>query len=573
MNVLAQMVLFALLADPASFQQSVVKIVFHGGHSQVLRSGSGLVVGSSDQSFFVATVAELFDGEDYTSIAVRFHPAIDRLARKAKSEVYWDAGLPHERRAPRSMFAILEVLGPKPSGVEVARLCRADQIGRIDSPVRTGLLMSSAHNASHWNRTRVKFESRRGRFLWFDHATERGESGSPLFVDNCVVALAVGTDGKQGYAVLLGALIDELRGREAISTVYVSDKENQRSRARRKLRLRHELDPTTDQKAYWQAVAEGNSALVRLFIEAGFGPDSKNQQGNGALHVAGENDDRHMINMLRRHGVRRDLQNADRETVWHILARRGSVDILSDLLPGGTSINARDACHRTPLMVALLHGQVKIARRFVQVNGVDINTRDLLGQAPLHVIVRSGASKESANAMPDRCRPLAPGQALPIELLDLLLQRPDVDVNAKDDTGMTPLHYAVDVGIPMSVSRLLQHPKTKINLTDAGGRTALHLAAGGPREDILVQVLNHAQVDASARDHYGDTPLHYAVRNPDEKKASENARAFLRAGRGNWCAPGHNGQTVLTGKSKIAELLHRPKCASTTAKIECREVP
>lgn len=101
-----------------------------------------------------------------------------------------------------------------------------------------------------------------------------------------------------------------------------------------------------------------------------------------------------------------------------------------------------------------------------------------------------------------------------------------MDVNAKDEYGLTPLHHACDVNNTNAVTQLLSIPGIKINTRDNNGQTPLHYVrvnnnsesdldnastASFPSSASFVpQLLAFPGVKVNPKDNDGYTPLHYA---------------------------------------------------------------
>ena len=83
------------------------------------------------------------------------------------------------------------------------------------------------------------------------------------------------------------------------------------------------------------------------------------------------------------------------------------------------------------------------------------------------------------------------------------------DVNAKDDNGWTPLHFAVYYG-HKEIVELLIAKGADVNAKDKNGWTPLHLAAENGRKQVA-ELLIAKGADVNAKDKNGWTPLHLAV--------------------------------------------------------------
>ena len=95
-----------------------------------------------------------------------------------------------------------------------------------------------------------------------------------------------------------------------------------------------------------------------------------------------------------------------------------------------------------------------------------------------------------------------------IEEVRYLLETKDVDVNAKDKNGVTPLHEAADRGLA-DIAELLIAGGANVNAEDYDGNTPLHLAIGGGHAEIArLLVIQGANVNA--KDNYGMSPRQIA---------------------------------------------------------------
>lgn len=84
------------------------------------------------------------------------------------------------------------------------------------------------------------------------------------------------------------------------------------------------------------------------------------------------------------------------------------------------------------------------------------------------------------------------------------------DVNAGDEDGRTPLHYAANFSCEPGVLRVLVAAGADVNARDRKGTTPLHLACSRDLSPEIPQVLLAAGADPKAKDRLGSTPLDIA---------------------------------------------------------------
>jgi ankyrin repeat protein len=115
-----------------------------------------------------------------------------------------------------------------------------------------------------------------------------------------------------------------------------------------------------------------------------------------------------------------------------------------------------------------------------------------------------------------------PSRATPEDDLLLAARRDDghrlmtllvrgVDPNVRDATGQTALHIALKDDSEKALASLLKHPQLDVNAANGAGETPLMLAAIAGRLEVARQLAERgAQINRE-----GWTPLHYACSGPD----------------------------------------------------------
>ena len=79
-----------------------------------------------------------------------------------------------------------------------------------------------------------------------------------------------------------------------------------------------------------------------------------------------------------------------------------------------------------------------------------------------------------------------------------------VDVNAKDEEGWTPLHFAAESNKNPEVITTLIKAGADVNAKGEWGHTPLYLAACNENPEVLTLLIN-AGADVSAKDKWGHT--------------------------------------------------------------------
>ena len=172
---------------------------------------------------------------------------------------------------------------------------------------------------------------------------------------------------------------------------------------------------------------------------------------------------------------------------------------------------------KPPLHYALTLNSREVALTLLARRDVSVNTRDSSGRTPLHIVVGT--------------------RGIPIDLLDVLLSRSDLDVNARTplqtgrntarlltaeewagpDEGLNALMLSVRSSDGMAIAqRLLRDRRFDLNARDANGNTLLHhvvIQHPSFASALIEAIFNTGRVDANLVNNRGLAPLLLAV-NP-----------------------------------------------------------
>lgn len=208
---------------------------------------------------------------------------------------------------------------------------------------------------------------------------------------------------------------------------------------------------------WFRASRENDVAALKKFISGKFPADTRNAEGDSALHAAAA------------------------------AGAQGSADFL---LNRGLAVDLRGAAERTPLMAAVLGDQTGMVRWLLR-QGADPGLKDKDGFKPLMLAVREG-------------RPGAVGELAAYNREDLdaalllaaLVGRADVidaltnfgaSVYARMEDGRTPLMIAAENGHVEAVKLLLDIGASRFT-TDPDGRTAADMATASGHPEVAALI-------------------------------------------------------------------------------------
>lgn len=234
------------------------------------------------------------------------------------------------------------------------------------------------------------------------------------------------------------------------------------------------------------------------------------------------------------------------------------------------NLNDWDGGGCTPLVQAVKNRHLSVVRLLLQHPKIlaDRPTFGPDGKTPLYIAVELGHStiveallQRQDIAADRRHSHLTPLMAAAVygreTITTLLLQRRETDINSKDDTGRTALHWAI-MAEQDSVAQLLLHsPNILPNIVDEDGDTPLLIAVRRRNNAIIELLLEREDVVANLPDNRGMTPLLYAAREGHEEIVKLLvARSDVDI---NWISPGYLstalGLAAYEGHDAVVRLL------------------
>ncbi|OHT09800.1 hypothetical protein TRFO_21155 [Tritrichomonas foetus] len=246
-------------------------------------------------------------------------------------------------------------------------------------------------------------------------------------------------------------------------------------------------------------------------------------------------------------------------TPLHFAARNGrmvAVKFLVNIPNIELNPRSNDDMLLTPLHLSCSSGAMAVTKILAQTKGVDVNVKDKYGKTPLFMAVKNNRF-DTVKALLDifieqndqaqlikRMNPRNEGYNDTLNLnnnlcfnnnlhsnlnkiLNLNVSNDNnsisynyqvVDPNIPENkNGMTPLHWAAQVGSIEMVKILMKSPLININLQDHGGFTPLFWAISHRHFDVCELLLNDPRISLSTTDKIGWNCLDWAFQSKNVK--------------------------------------------------------
>ena len=236
-----------------------------------------------------------------------------------------------------------------------------------------------------------------------------------------------------------------------------------------------------------------------------------------------------------------DAKGQDGYTALHYSCRYGHVDTVRTLVNHKANVNAKTDSGDTPLTLAARDGHDNVVHALLSDYQCPVDAKGQDGYTALHYSCRYGHvdvvrtlvnNKANVNAKTDSGdTPLTlAARNKHDNVVHALLSDSQCLVDAKGQDGYTALHYSCRYG-HVDIARTLVNNKANVNAKTDSGDTPLTLAARNKHDNVVHALLSDSQclVDAKGQDGY--TALHYSCRygHVDIAKTLVNNKANVNA--------------------------------------------
>ncbi|PCG93086.1 Hypothetical protein PENO1_085300 [Penicillium occitanis (nom. inval.)] len=232
---------------------------------------------------------------------------------------------------------------------------------------------------------------------------------------------------------------------------------------------------TRGKSALLIAAEKGDFDIVKFLLGEGADIMTRDRSRRTALHVATMNKSIEIVKLLlKREPNLLDLHDMFEQTALLIAAEKGHVEIIRHLHSRGAEIEAADSTGVTALLAAACFGHFPVVKYLIEA-GADPTKTTSHGMNALHLITCFSHSAE---------------------VIDILLDGPanilKTAIAAKDDSGDTPLCYAISRNHAPTIWKLLE---SKVYFPLSPAQDEVHLSPYPESDKVYEWLLKWLEVD------------------------------------------------------------------------------
>ncbi|KAF3929044.1 Ankyrin-3 [Dactylellina cionopaga] len=279
------------------------------------------------------------------------------------------------------------------------------------------------------------------------------------------------------------------------------------------------------------AAADGGEGITRMLIQSGADLNAVDDEGDLPLHVAADNGSSDIVPLFLRARVKVDTPgfgkrsplmravanghkatvrclldeganvNQRDETGWtalHWAVRNGNETLTRILLEEGANIHERTHDEQNAICLAVQHDMKSLVRFLVE-NRAAIDGYGANGMAPIHIAAMMGKERVLAVLLESGARvnnytkgsAINSQTALMIAIIQqnegivrILLNHPQINLEAEDRNRSTALHYAVPKG-NIQIVKLLLEKNPRLEDMNMDGKAPVDLAKDKEIKDLL----------------------------------------------------------------------------------------
>ena len=247
--------------------------------------------------------------------------------------------------------------------------------------------------------------------------------------------------------------------------------------------------------ALHNAVKKEHLEIIKMLIKYGAEINTKDKNNESPLETAMETSKKHTIEIVKTLVV--NGAKISGNTICTAI-QKNNTKILKIFVESGANINIRDSrSGYRPIHCAIDNGRLGMVQYLVK-NGANLNATSNYKQTPLHAVCIDEMNRANIS------------KTVLTKIAAFLIKNgANLDLDAQDTSGETPLHYACKHGY-LDIAKLLIEKGANVNSKDQQNDSPLHLAVKyGRKNHIKILLKNGAEIDTKNNSSF--TPLHEAI--------------------------------------------------------------
>ncbi|EQC25270.1 hypothetical protein SDRG_16850 [Saprolegnia diclina VS20] len=228
------------------------------------------------------------------------------------------------------------------------------------------------------------------------------------------------------------------------------------------------------QSALLDAAAAGNAAAVQAYLHDGVPITCTNESGSTSLHAAANYGHWDIVRLLLEKRVDVSAKDTNGSTPLHLAASKGHVAIVRSLLQKRAFIEAKTKDLETPLHYASKYNHVEVVRLLLAY-GANLKVENNWHQTPLLLAHERGCVdvEDLLRKHPETLKLVAALRCKRIVSASKILEKDNINVNHRDRDKTPLLHLVLATQNFRLLETMLERPNLEVDATDATGMTAL----------------------------------------------------------------------------------------------------
>lgn len=282
------------------------------------------------------------------------------------------------------------------------------------------------------------------------------------------------------------------------------------------------------------AARKGNIPFLKLLIEKGIDHKAKNKKGGNAILMAsrgarGHQNSLEVYKFLESQGIEvNTIGDYGRNPLHAIAFKTDNINLLDYFINRGVDVNLQDDGGDTPFMNAANSNQLEIVAYLFK-NVKNMNTQDETGKTALTMAINRNTANVAAFLLKNNANSKVidkKGNSLAYYLINSfsvknmsefeekldLLKAQNVSMTSIQKQGNTLYHLAVLKG-NLDLVHLLADFDIDINVKNDEGLTALHLAAMKAKDDAIIKYLISKGADLNIKTDFEESVYDLASEN------------------------------------------------------------